>query len=35
MLIIGSVVRLREKLDWYVAEEQERKAMPATARAAE
>jgi uroporphyrin-III C-methyltransferase/precorrin-2 dehydrogenase/sirohydrochlorin ferrochelatase len=35
MLIIGSVVRLREKLDWYVAEEQAQQTAPAAARAAE
>jgi uroporphyrin-III C-methyltransferase/precorrin-2 dehydrogenase/sirohydrochlorin ferrochelatase len=35
ILIIGSVVRLREKLDWYVPEEQAREAMPAAAPAAE
>jgi uroporphyrin-III C-methyltransferase/precorrin-2 dehydrogenase/sirohydrochlorin ferrochelatase len=35
ILIIGSVVRLREKLDWYVAEEQAREAVPSAARAAE
>jgi uroporphyrin-III C-methyltransferase/precorrin-2 dehydrogenase/sirohydrochlorin ferrochelatase len=35
ILIIGSVVRLREKLDWYVPEEQPSVATPATAPAAE
>jgi uroporphyrin-III C-methyltransferase/precorrin-2 dehydrogenase/sirohydrochlorin ferrochelatase len=35
ILIIGSVVRLREKLDWYVPEEQAHEAMPAAAPAAE
>lgn len=35
ILIIGSVVRLREKLDWYVAEEQVREAMSAAVHAAE
>jgi uroporphyrin-III C-methyltransferase/precorrin-2 dehydrogenase/sirohydrochlorin ferrochelatase len=35
ILIIGSVVRLREKLDWYVPEEQARETMPAAAPAAE
>jgi uroporphyrin-III C-methyltransferase/precorrin-2 dehydrogenase/sirohydrochlorin ferrochelatase len=35
ILIIGSVVRLREKLDWYVPEEQAREATPAAAPAAE
>jgi len=35
ILIIGSVVRLREKLDWYVPEEQAREATPAVAPAAE
>jgi len=31
ILIVGTVVRLREKLDWYVPEEQARPAMPASA----
>ena len=35
ILIIGSVVRLRERLDWYVPEEQAREATPAAAPAAE
>jgi uroporphyrin-III C-methyltransferase/precorrin-2 dehydrogenase/sirohydrochlorin ferrochelatase len=35
ILIIGSVVRLREKLDWYVPEEQPSVATPAAAPAAE
>jgi uroporphyrin-III C-methyltransferase/precorrin-2 dehydrogenase/sirohydrochlorin ferrochelatase len=35
ILIIGSVVRLREKLDWYVPEEQAHEAAPAAAPAAE
>jgi uroporphyrin-III C-methyltransferase/precorrin-2 dehydrogenase/sirohydrochlorin ferrochelatase len=35
ILIIGSVVRLREKLDWYVPEEQPSMATPAAAPAAE
>jgi uroporphyrin-III C-methyltransferase/precorrin-2 dehydrogenase/sirohydrochlorin ferrochelatase len=35
ILIIGSVVRLREKLDWYVPEEQAHEAVPAAAPAAE
>jgi uroporphyrin-III C-methyltransferase / precorrin-2 dehydrogenase / sirohydrochlorin ferrochelatase len=35
ILIIGSVVRLREKLDWYVPEGQAREATPAAVPAAE
>jgi uroporphyrin-III C-methyltransferase/precorrin-2 dehydrogenase/sirohydrochlorin ferrochelatase len=35
ILIIGTVVRLREKLDWYVPEERAREALPAAAPAAE
>jgi uroporphyrin-III C-methyltransferase/precorrin-2 dehydrogenase/sirohydrochlorin ferrochelatase len=35
ILIIGSVVRLRDRLDWFVPEEQTREAVPAAASAAE